>query len=51
MDRQKKPRQKWYHHELKNLQTDLDNIKVGDGGTGSAKADGLIREWLPELLA
>jgi hypothetical protein len=49
---QAKPvRERWLLHEAQQLQCDVRALDVAGGGTGSAKADALIKKWWPQALA
>ena len=43
-------RQRWWAGEEERLRTDIENLQVDGGGTGSEKADRMIRDWAPSVL-
>ncbi len=48
--RAKPSRQLWLDRECACLRTDIEDLSVDGGGTGSVQADALIRQWAPSVL-
>eukprot|EP00973_Karenia_brevis_P017089 2345728-Karenia_brevis.AAC.1 len=48
---QRKCRKKWLQREQEKLKSDILALEASKGSTGSARADMLISQWQPSVLA